>query len=171
VPGDAPDREARILLPPTAHGCRRPPTTPHSEQRPRHHGHRCQNGRTAPRNTREQSPRRVHEPCGSRRLDLDVPLEWNSGHGDVQTKRCNARECDFCFNGVRRAQAPFLDTIAGAKSKELLVRDEDVEVLHGFDTAEQANAYLKSQLFTSDVVGALKPLLDAVSDVRIYKAA
>ena len=56
--------------------------------------------------------------------------------------------------------------IAGAKSKELLVRDEDVEVLHGFDTVEQANAYLKSRLFSSDVVGALKPLLDAEPDVR-----
>ena len=71
----------------------------------------------------------------------------------------------------QRYKAPFLNTIAGAKSKELLVRDEDVEVLHGFDTAEQANAYLKSHLFTSDVVGALKPLLDAEPDVRIYKAA
>jgi hypothetical protein len=53
----------------------------------------------------------------------------------------------------------------------LLVRDEDVEVLHGFDTAEQASAYLKSRLFTSDVVGALTPLLDAEPDVRIYQAA
>jgi hypothetical protein len=71
----------------------------------------------------------------------------------------------------QRYKAPFLDTIAGAKSKELLVRDEDVEVLHGFDTAEQANAYLKSHLFISHVVGGLKPLLDAEPDVRIYKAA
>jgi hypothetical protein len=44
-------------------------------------------------------------------------------------------------------------------------------VLHGFDTSEQANAYLKTGLFTSDVVGALSPLLDAAPDVRIYKAA
>ena len=71
----------------------------------------------------------------------------------------------------QRYKAPFLNTIAGAKSKELLVRDEDVEVLHGFDTAEQANAYLKSRLFSSDVVGALKPLLAAAPDVRIYEAA
>jgi hypothetical protein len=69
----------------------------------------------------------------------------------------------------QRYKAPSLDTIAGAKLKELLVRDEDVEVLHGFDTAERANACLKSRLFTSDVVGALKPLLDAEPDVRIYK--
>ena len=38
---------------------------------------------------------------------------------------------------------PFLKTIAGAKSKELLIRDEDVQVLHGFDSIEHANAYLK----------------------------
>jgi hypothetical protein len=71
----------------------------------------------------------------------------------------------------QRYKAPFLNTIAGAKSKELLVRDDDIQVLHGFDTAEQANAYLKTGLFTADVVGALKPLLDAAPDVRIYKAA
>ena len=71
----------------------------------------------------------------------------------------------------QRYKAPFLNTIDGAKSKELLVRDEDVEVLHGFDTAEQANAYLKSRLFSSNVVGALKPLLEAQPDIRIYKAA
>ena len=71
----------------------------------------------------------------------------------------------------QRYRAPFLNTIAGAKSKELLIRDDDVQVLHGFDTSEQANAYLKTGMFTSDVVGALSPLLDAAPDVRIYKAA
>jgi hypothetical protein len=70
----------------------------------------------------------------------------------------------------REYKAPFLNTIAGAKSKELLVRDEDVQVLHGFDSMENANAYLQSALFTADVVGALKPLLDAAPDVRIYQA-
>ncbi len=71
----------------------------------------------------------------------------------------------------QRYKTPFLTTIPGASSKELLVRDDDVQVLHGFDTAEQANAYLKTELFTGDVVGALTPLLDAAPDVRIYKAA
>jgi hypothetical protein len=71
----------------------------------------------------------------------------------------------------QKYKAPFLDTIAGAKSKELLVRDEDVQVLHGFDTKENANAYLQSKLFTDDVVGALKSLLDAAPDVRIYQVA
>jgi len=65
----------------------------------------------------------------------------------------------------------FLSTIAGAKSKELLIRDEDVQVLHGFDTADQANAYLKSSFFSADVVGALKSLLDAAPDVGVYQSA
>lgn len=66
-------------------------------------------------------------------------------------------------------KAPFLNTITGAKSKELLVRDEDVQVLHGFDSKENAIAYLQSGLFTADVVGGLKPLLDAAPEVRIYQ--
>jgi hypothetical protein len=71
----------------------------------------------------------------------------------------------------QKFKAPFLNTITGAKSKELLVRDEDVQVLHGFDSRENASAYLQSALFTADVVGALKPLLDATPDVRIYQIA
>lgn len=67
-------------------------------------------------------------------------------------------------------KSPFLETIAGARSKELLLRDEDVQVLHGFDTAQQASSYLSSQLFNSDVVEALKPLLQASPEVRIYNA-
>ncbi len=63
---------------------------------------------------------------------------------------------------------PFLDTVPGAISKELLVRNEDVVVLHGFDTAQHAADYLKSSLFTNDVVVALKPLLAASPDVRVY---
>lgn len=66
---------------------------------------------------------------------------------------------------------PFLDTIAGAQSKELLVRDEDVQVLHGFDNVQNAQAYLQSRLFTADVVAGLQPLLDAAPDVRIYQCA
>lgn len=68
-------------------------------------------------------------------------------------------------------KAPFLNTIAGAKSKELLVRDDDVQVLHRFDNEKNAHAYLQSDLFSSDIVRALKPLLAADPDVRIYQAA
>jgi hypothetical protein len=65
---------------------------------------------------------------------------------------------------------PFLTQIAGAKSKELLVRDDDVQVLHGFASRKQAEAYLGSALFTKDVVSGLKPLLKADPEVRIYEA-
>jgi len=37
---------------------------------------------------------------------------------------------------------PFLDEIKGALTKELLIRDDDVQVLHGFDNIENAQAYL-----------------------------
>jgi hypothetical protein len=70
-----------------------------------------------------------------------------------------------------RYKVPFLERIDGAKSKDLLVRPEDVQVLHGFGTVSQANAYLTSALFTEDVVGGLKPLLDAGPDIRVYEAA
>ena len=65
---------------------------------------------------------------------------------------------------------PFLDTVPGAISKQLLVRDEDGVVLHGFDRTQHASDYLASSLFTNDVVVALKPLLAAAPDVRLYSA-
>jgi hypothetical protein len=66
---------------------------------------------------------------------------------------------------------PFLTQIKGAKLKQLLLRDEDVQVLHGFDTEADAKSYLGSGLFTADVVGELKALLQAAPDIRIYRAA
>lgn len=66
---------------------------------------------------------------------------------------------------------PFLDTIAGALTKELLLRDDDVQVLHGFDSVEHAQAYLNSELFQNDVFVGLKPLWSADPDVRIYAVA
>lgn len=66
---------------------------------------------------------------------------------------------------------PFLTTISGASSKELLVRDEDVQVLHGFANADQARSYLASELFTRDVVKALQPLLAGEPEIRIYSRA
>ncbi len=63
---------------------------------------------------------------------------------------------------------PFLKQVAGAQSKELLVRSDDVQVLHGFASRAQAEAYLGSELFTKDVVAGLKPLLKADPEVRIY---
>jgi len=68
-------------------------------------------------------------------------------------------------------KAPFLNTIPGAKSKELLIREEDVQVLHGFDSLQHANEYLKSSLFTDDIVSELQPLLEVAPDIRIYQVA
>lgn len=70
-----------------------------------------------------------------------------------------------------RYKDPFLTTIAGARSKELLVRDDDVQVLHGFDSEANAQAYLRTSLFERDVKSALAPLLDDAPDVRVYAVA
>lgn len=62
---------------------------------------------------------------------------------------------------------PLLTTMPSAKSKELLAREEDVQVLHGFDTQASAKSYLKSApLFNNDVVGALKPLIMTEPEIR-----
>lgn len=66
---------------------------------------------------------------------------------------------------------PFLDTIVGALTKELLIRNEDVQVLHGFDSAEHAQAYLSSALFQNDVFVGLKPLWNGEPEVKIYTVA
>ena len=63
----------------------------------------------------------------------------------------------------------FLTTIPGAESKDLLLREEDVQVLHGFDSRASAENYLKSALFSNDVVRELKPYLMADPDIRIYE--
>ncbi|CUH97240.1 hypothetical protein P22_3367 [Propionispora sp. 2/2-37] len=66
---------------------------------------------------------------------------------------------------------PFLSQIKGAQTKELLVRDEDIQVLHGFDSVENAKAYLDSEMFKKDVFVGLKPLWSAAPDVKIYTVA
>lgn len=63
---------------------------------------------------------------------------------------------------------PFLKQIEGATSKDLIIRTEDVQVLHGFASEAQANAYLTTDLFKDDVVGELKPLLESDPEVRVY---
>ncbi len=66
---------------------------------------------------------------------------------------------------------PFLNTIKGAISKNLLIREEDVQVLHGFDSVEHAKAYLTSDMFKNDVFVGLKPLWIKDPEVRIYTVA
>ena len=66
-------------------------------------------------------------------------------------------------------KAPFLNTIRGAETKDLLLRDEDVQVLHSFDSRTSAESYLTSQLFGSDIVNELRPYLSADPEIRIYE--
>lgn len=66
---------------------------------------------------------------------------------------------------------PFLDNIEGALTKELLVRDEDVQVIHGFDSMQHAKAYLETDMFNNDVVKGLQPTWDADPDIRFYTVA
>lgn len=63
---------------------------------------------------------------------------------------------------------PFLKQIDGATSKELLIRTEDVQVLHGFESEDEAKAYLTTKLFENDVVRKLKPFLESNPKIRIY---
>ncbi len=63
---------------------------------------------------------------------------------------------------------PFLDTIEGALTKALLVRVEDVQVLHGFDSREHAAAYLESEMFKNDVAKGLSPYFQADPEIRIF---
>lgn len=66
---------------------------------------------------------------------------------------------------------PFLDDIEGALTKELLVRDEDVQVIHGFDSMEHAKAYLETELFTQKVFPGLQPTWASDPDIRFYDVA
>lgn len=65
-------------------------------------------------------------------------------------------------------KSPFLTQIKGATSKELLLREDDVQVLHGFESEADAQAYLTSQLFQQDVVRELGPFLEANPEVKVY---
>lgn len=66
---------------------------------------------------------------------------------------------------------PFLQTIEGALTKNLLVRDEDVQVLHGFDSKEHAAAYLESEMFKEDVAKGFSPYFQADPEIRIFTVA
>lgn len=68
-------------------------------------------------------------------------------------------------------RGPFLKTIKGALTKDLLIRDEDVQVLHGFDSIENAATYLTSEMFKNDVFVGLQPLWKVDPEVKIYTVA
>lgn len=70
----------------------------------------------------------------------------------------------------KKYKEPFLEKISGAESKELLIRGEDVQVLHGFASKAAAEAYLTSDLFEHDIVKELSPLFKAAPEIRVYEA-
>lgn len=72
------------------------------------------------------------------------------------------------YNDYRQ---PFLDNIKGTLTKELLIRDEDVQVIHGFDSMENAKAYLETEMFENDVAKGLQPTWADEPDIRFYTKA
>ena len=87
-------------------------------------------------------------------ITLNIAQENRSNAGAVYTKYKQA----------------FLSEVPGAQSKDLLLRSEDVQVLHGFDTTKSAENYLGSKLFQEDVVSELKPFLASDPEIRIYES-
>ncbi len=85
-------------------------------------------------------------------ITLDVKSENRENAGGVYVKY----------------KEPFLKQVKGATSKELLLRTEDVQVLHGFESEADAKAYLTTDIFQNDVVRELKPYLESDPEIRIY---
>ena len=77
----------------------------------------------------------------------------------------------FLKNSFNHNTEPFLKTIKGTLSKDLVICDEDVQILHGFDSVEHAREYLSSDMFKNDVFVGLKPLWSAEPEVRIFSVA
>ncbi|PHR72041.1 MAG: hypothetical protein COA66_07500 [Arcobacter sp.] len=84
------------------------------------------------------------------------------------TLKINETNREAAVGVYTKYKAPFLTEVKGAKSKDLLIRNEDVQVLHGFDSVNDAQAYLESKIFSNDVVNELTPLLEESPEIRIY---
>ena len=84
------------------------------------------------------------------------------------TMKVNENDRTAAAGVYTKYRQPFLNAITGAVSKQLLVRKDDVQVLHGFTSVAEAEGYLKSDLFNQDVVVELKPFFQAVPEIRIY---
>ena len=82
------------------------------------------------------------------------------------TMKVNESDRAAAASVYTKYRQPFLDTIA--VSKQLLVRQDDVQVLHGFTSLAEAEGYLKSDLFNQDVVVELKPFFQETPDIKIY---
>lgn len=105
----------------------------------------------------------------SQNHELEARIQMQKAYLQIILK-INASDREAAAKVYTTYKEPFLTGIAGALSKELLVRDEDVQVLHGFRSEAEAKAYLESELFNNDVVVGLKDLLQANPEVRIYSA-
>ena len=79
----------------------------------------------------ESQRRKKMETNAYLEITLDIKSENRENAGGVYAKY----------------KAPFLKQIKGATSKELLLRAEDVQVIHGFESEADAKAYLSSELF------------------------
>lgn len=66
---------------------------------------------------------------------------------------------------------PFLTTVKGALCNELWVHVEDVRILHGFCSMEDAQGYLVSRLFNADFIMSLKPYIIGNPNIKIYQVA
>ena len=53
-------------------------------------------------------------------------------------------------------------------TKDLLVRNENVLVLYGFDSVENTKTYLSSDMFKNDVFIGHQPLWEINLEVRIF---
>lgn len=102
---------------------------------------------------------------------LTLPLQANAEAAYLEiTLKVDAKDRPAAGAVYTQFKQPFLTTVPGAQAKDLLVRDDDVQVLHRFGSRKQAEAYLTSDLFNKDVVAGLKPLLKAAPEIRIYTA-
>jgi len=66
---------------------------------------------------------------------------------------------------------PFLKTVNGALSDELLIHIDDLRILQGFKSREDAQCYFLSKFCTSDFITSLKPDIIGNPNVKIYEVS
>ncbi|WP_312191976.1 hypothetical protein [Sphingobacterium sp.] len=84
------------------------------------------------------------------------------------TLKINAAEKGKISGVYDRFKTSFLDQINGATSNELLIGEEYFQLLYGFHTREDAQAFLSTELYNNDILIALKPLMLNNPEIRIY---
>lgn len=84
------------------------------------------------------------------------------------TMKINESDRNAAAAVYSKYRQPFLETISGATSKQLLLRGDDVQDLHGFESVAEAENYLQSDLFNQDVVVELRPFFQETPEIKIY---